>query len=342
MQHNSKTKKDNIERHLDMKTTMTMKLGITLAGVLALTITSAHADTFGSGGNAFTIDFVNIGNAGNANDAGAGGGIYSTPYGGVSYDYRMGVVEVSQDWITKATNLGMTNVTAGAWTGSQPAAFMTWYEAAAFVNWLNTSTGHQAAYQLNGANTALTLWTSGQAWQAGGENLYRHKDAYYFLPSENEWYKAAFHKNDGVTANYWDYATGSNSIPDGIDFSGDTAFDAVFNQGFNQGAPNAVTNVGLASAYGTFGQGGNVWEWQESALDGINDSSPEERLTRGGSWGVTENHLRSTRRLAMEPFDEFDIIGLRVASVVPEPTSALLLLGSGAMLLLRRRRSAAR
>jgi hypothetical protein len=44
----------------------------------------------------------------------------------------------------------------------------------------------------------------------------------------------------------------------------------------------------------------------------------------------------------MEPFDEFDIIGLRVASVVPEPTSALLLLGSGAMLLLRRRRSAAR
>ncbi len=169
-----------------MKPTTTSKLGITLAGVLALIVTSAHADTFGSGGNTFTIDFVDIGNAGNANDAGAGGGSSSSPYGGVSYTYRMGVTEVPQDWITKATALGMTNVTAGGFTGNKPATNMTWHEAAAFVNFLNTSTGHQAAYQLDGTNTALTLWTSGQAWQAGGQNLYRHKDAYYFLPSENE------------------------------------------------------------------------------------------------------------------------------------------------------------
>ena len=75
----------------------------------------ARADNFGSGSNAFTIDFVNIGNAGNGNDLGAGGGSYSSPYGHVAYTYRMGVTEVAQDWITKATNLGMTNVTAGAW-----------------------------------------------------------------------------------------------------------------------------------------------------------------------------------------------------------------------------------
>jgi hypothetical protein len=326
-----------------MQTQFSKRILTASAAVLcAFTVTSAHADSFGSGLNQFTIDFVNIGNAGNTDDAGAGGGIYSSPYGGVSYGYRMGTYEISQDAITKATAGGLASVVAGAWGASQPAANMTWFEAAAFVNWLNDQrTPGLKAYNLTGV-TSLTPWASVDAWQAGGENLYRHKDAYYFLPSEDEWYKAAYHKNDGVTANYWDYATGSNSIPDGIDFSWDTAFDAVFNQGFNQGAPNAVTNVGLASAYGTFGQGGNVWEWQESALDGINDSSPEERLTRGGSWGVTENHLRSTRRLAMEPFDEFDIIGLRVASVVPEPTSALLLLGSGAMLLLRRRRSAAR
>ncbi len=138
-----------------------MYLGTTLAGVLALLVTSAHADTFGSGGNAFTIDFVNIGNAGNGDDLGAGGGIYFTPYGGVGYDYRMGVTEVPQDWITKATNLGLTNVTAGAWGASQPAANMTWYEAAAFVNFLNVSTRHQAAYNLNGTATAMTLWTAG-------------------------------------------------------------------------------------------------------------------------------------------------------------------------------------
>ena len=105
---------------------------------------------------------------------------------------------------------------------------MTWYETAAFVNWLNISTGHHAAYQINTQMNSQILWSSGDAWQAGGENRYRHKDAYYFLPNDDEWYKAAYHKNDGVTANYWDYATGSNNIPDGIDFTGDTAFVAVF------------------------------------------------------------------------------------------------------------------
>ena len=131
-------------------------------------VPSAPADVFGSGGNAFTLEFVNIGNAGNANDAGAGGGSYSTPYGEVPYAYRMGTNEISQDAITKATASGLLNVTAGAWAGSQPAAHMTWFEAAAFVNYLNTSTGRPAAYQLDLGNTTLTLWSSGQAWQAGG------------------------------------------------------------------------------------------------------------------------------------------------------------------------------
>ena len=169
-----------------MKTLTTSKLGITLAGVLALIVASVHADTFGSGGNAFTIDFVNIGNAGNGDDLGAGGGIYSSPYGGVGYDYRMGVTEVPQDWITKATNLGLTNVTAGAWAGNQPAANMTWYEAAAFVNFLNVSTGHQAAYNLNG--TAMTLWAAADAWDydpgAGVDLNFFPAQRCVLLPSE--------------------------------------------------------------------------------------------------------------------------------------------------------------
>ena len=43
---------------------------------------SAQADTFGTSGNEFTIDFVDIGNAGNAAD--------TTTYGAVPYEYRMG------------------------------------------------------------------------------------------------------------------------------------------------------------------------------------------------------------------------------------------------------------
>ena len=306
-------------------------------GVLALLTVSVHADPFGSGGNAFTIDFVTVGNAGNGNDAGAGGGIYSSPYGGVSYTFQMGVTEVSQDWITKATNLGMTNVTAGTWTGSQPAASMTWYEAAGFVNWLNTSKGYQAAYQLNGTNTALTLWSSVDAWQPGGENLYRHKDAYYFLPSEDEWYKAAYHQNDGVTANYWDYATGSNTIPTAV-ASGTGAGTAVYN---GQPGPVDVNNDGGLSPYGTRGQNGNVFEWQESAFDGLNNFSSENRAILGGSWTNTENNLRASNRNVSTPTTSVGTVGFRVASV-PEPSSTMLILSASLLALARRRRHAAR
>lgn len=120
---------------------------ILAAGILLTIALHAKADTFGSGANIFTINFVNIGNAGNADDAGAGGGIFFSPYGGVPYAYRMGTNEISRDVITKwaATGLGR-NLGVGPWTGSQPVATISWYDAAAFVNFLNTNTGHPAAY----------------------------------------------------------------------------------------------------------------------------------------------------------------------------------------------------
>jgi len=88
----------------------------------------ARADTFGSGSNTFTIDFVNIYNAGNAKDDGAGGGIYSSQAGRVPYNYRIGTNEIAQEALTKASLNGLTtNVRAGAWTGNRPAANMSWY-----------------------------------------------------------------------------------------------------------------------------------------------------------------------------------------------------------------------
>ncbi len=304
--------------------------------LLALLPATVHADTFGSGANAFTIDFVTIGNAGNADDAGAGGGLYSSPYGGVPYVYKMGVTEVSELMISKARASGLTIGRGGPWTGNGPASDMTWYEAAAFVNWLNTSTGHQAAYQLNGSSRPLTLWSSGQAWQLGGENLYRHKDAYYFLPSEDEWYKAAYHQNDGVTANYWDYATGSNTIPTPV-ASGTGAGTAVYN-GFLP-SPADVNNAGGLSAYGTRGQNGNVFEYLESAFDGINNSGSESFTSRGGSFDSPEVTLRPAFRGPDAGINSFNAMGFRVASVVPEPSSTVLLLSAGLLPLLRRRRA---
>jgi len=227
---------------------------VSFAAVLfaALTLNiepAAQADLFGTSGNEFTIDFVSIGNAGNAAD--------TTSYGRVPYENRVGKYEITQDAITKATASGMSNVTAGAWTGNKPAASINWYEAAAFVNWLNTSTGKTAAYNLTFSGSwSMNLWSSADAWQLGGENLYRNKDAFYFLPSENEWYKSAYYNAAGT--NYFLYPTASNTAPTFV-ASGTNAGSAVYND--SAVAPALVASAGGLSPYSTMGQGGNVWEW---------------------------------------------------------------------------------
>ena len=303
-----------------------------LFAAVTLTIQpSAQADTFGTSGNEFTIDFVDIGNAGNAPD--------TTTYGAVPYQYRTGKYEISQLQITKATQIGMANVSAGAWTESQPAANITWYEAAAFVNFLNTNSGKTAAYNLTfTTNWSMAVWSSEQAWTAGGTNLYRNKDAFYFLPSENEWYKAAYYNPAG--SNYFTYPTASSSVPTSV-ASGTNAGTAVYYvSGPGYTNPAAVTFAGGLSPYGTMGQGGNVYDWTESAYDGSNSSSSENRAMRGGAWFNPFNNLRTFGRYSVAPAGEIDSIGFRVASV-PEPSTYALLLMAGAGWLLWKRRKAA-
>ena len=288
---------------------------------------SAQADTFGTSGNEFTIDFVNISNAGNIAD--------STTYGAVPYEYRASTYEITQDAITKATASGMANVTAGAWTGNQPAATISWYEAAAFVNFLNTSSGKTAAYNLTYSGSwSMALWSSDQAWTTGGTNRYRNKDAYYFLPSENEWYKAAYYNAAGT--NYFLYPTASSTAPTAV-ASGTNAGTAVYDSAATN--PAIVDIVGGLSPYGTMGQGGNVFEWNESAFDGSNSSSSEGRAIRGGGWSDAEGELRSSARNFGVPSSESFNVGFRVASV-PEPsTYVLVLMGAGALYLWKRRKS---
>jgi len=321
-----------------MKTRTLIPVVAVLSAALALAISSpAQASTitdpgviieFGSGTNTFDINFVNIGNAGNAAD--------TTGYGAVPYEYRMSVYEISQDAIDKATASGMANVTAGPWTGNQPAADINWYEAAAFVNWLNTSTGRQAAYDLtwDGSAWSMTLWSSADAWQLGGENLYRHKDAFYFLPSDNEWYKAAYYNPGG--SNYFLYPTASSDSPTAV-ASGTSAGSAVYDG--VAAVPAIVDSAGGLSPYGTMGQGGNVWEWSESAIGGSNDSASQSRAVRGGSWGDDEGALLSSSLFGYDPTGDSLVIGFRVASV-PEPSTYALLLmtGAGALWWVRRRR----
>jgi hypothetical protein len=151
-----------------------LALGSITATILVAFIGSmnnAKADTFGTGANQFNIDFRTIGNPGNAADPSS-----SWPgYGSVGYTYRIGTYAISQNQIDAATASGLQNVAAGAWSGDRPAANMSWYESAAFVNWLNTSKGFQSAYNLtwSGSAWSMALWTASDPGY-DANNLYRN------------------------------------------------------------------------------------------------------------------------------------------------------------------------
>ena len=85
---------------------------------------------------------------------------------------------------------------------------------------------------------------------------------------------------------------------------------------YNQSSPADITNAGGLSAYGTMAQGGNVYEWMETAADGVNNVATENRDYRGGRWtdGSTSDQ-NSSKRLESDPSnDNVTLTGFRVAS----------------------------
>ena len=300
--------------------------------LLAVSYQSASAtsllETFGSGDNAFSMEFVTIGSPGNAADTTGS----PNSAGSVAYTYNLGIYEVSRVQITKA-NLGIMMAEMGSYGGNganRPATGVTWYDAAKYVNWLNTSTGGTAAYKFDGSGT-FQLWSAGDAGY-NANNQFRNSLAKYVIASSNEWYKGAYGNRDGTWNNY---ATGSDSLPTAVS-SGAAANTAVYG---GRSGPADITSAGGLSPWGTMGQGGNVWEWNETAYDGINNTAGETRELRGGAWSSNSGLLdASNRYFDFDPSFQDDGFGFRVASV-PEPsTLSLLAIGLGGLAILRRRK----
>jgi formylglycine-generating enzyme required for sulfatase activity len=307
---------------------------------------------------AVNISTVPVDNPGNAAD--------DTGFGSVAYSYQIGKYEVTNaqyveflngvdptganalalynSSMTSNANGGIT-FTSGAASGSKyrtksgrddnPVAYVSWYDALRFANWLHNGTG--SGDTENGAYTLV----GGTPTPTNANSITRSAGAKWWLPSEDEWYKAAYHKNDGATGNYWDYPTSTDAEPfsdqppgsgaptqsnaanfyrndgaangynDGYAVTGSTSFSS---------AQNYLTNVGAytvsASPYGTFDQGGNVWEWTEAILG-------SSRGVRGASWSSVSGatSMIASARAATNPTgEEFIALGFRVASQPPPLT----------------------
>jgi hypothetical protein len=242
--------------------------------------------------------------------------------------------------------------------------FVNWYSALRFCNWLHFGkpAGAQGATTTEGggAPDPGAYFLTGPTSIGAGTDPVRGTDglntgARFFLPTENQWYKAAYFDPNRFGANspgYWLFSTRSSTLPTGV--NGLTSIGGAYGSeltgyppsncanfdyddgnstnGFNDGLAVTgsstfettkaySTDVGFynqsTSAYGTFDQGGNVWELTETA-----DVTAGNGVIRGGSWesyfdtgapGVFE--LASNYRgVATRSFDAMRYkIGFRVA-----------------------------
>jgi formylglycine-generating enzyme required for sulfatase activity len=336
---------------------------------LALAAT-AQADVFSLGGGQISLQFVPVGNLGNGGElSGSSAGGYGTDRicGAVSYSYSIGTFEVTAGQYTsflnavaKTDTYGLYNQSMDRTTDSygcniirsgasgsysysiasdwanRPVNFVSWGDAARFANWVtngqktgaqDSTTTEDGSYALNGANTDALLMA-----------VTRRADARFVIPTEDEWYKAAYHKNDGVTDHYWDFAAGISAVPSHILTSPDPGNNANFYDsdfGATIGSPYYRTTVGAFdrsdSPYGTFDQGGNVSEWTEAIL------GTSFRQKRGGSFLDTYSPMDAADRgYKTTPTYEESTNGFRLVEL-PEPAT-LSLMALGGLVALRRSR----
>ena len=164
----------------------------------------------------------------------------------------------------------------------------------------------------------------------------RKPDAKYWIPTENEWYKAAYHKNDGVTGNYWDYPTGSNSVPSNDLIDPDPGNNANFNTERLHDWQSVLQDGGGRRSRTRTAPTGRSTRAAMSG-NGTRTVDGSSRGLRGGDWYDDSSGLQAARSSGTPTYEYHDL-GFRVASV-PEPGSiTLLLCGAIAGLLWWKRR----
>jgi formylglycine-generating enzyme len=328
----------------------------------ALITPVARANVFNMASGLTSVQFVTVGNPGNAPDTRYNG----ISVGSVDHVYQIGTYEITAGQYTEFLNAVAKDDPNGLYTSqmgdpanyqsanikrfgaspnftysvasdwaNRPVDYVSFWDAARFCNWLHNG-------QPNAAEGPGTT-ESGAYHDVGNQTLFgRSPGARYFIPTEDEWYKAAYHdKSAGLAASYFDYPAGSNAVP--INTLPDTGNHANYydfynmgNSNYSIGGPYLRTNVGefenSPSPYGTFDQGGNVFEWDEAIFPG------SSRGIRGGAFDIFSPTLKASDRDYGTVTNQDPGLGFRIAAAIPEPsTAALLVIGCVVALVARRR-----
>ena len=256
-----------------------------------------------------------VGDPGNANAP-------NTSIGSVPYDYNIGTYDVTNNQYVAFLNAkadvavqyglynsGMSDPTYGgiSYNGSQysvapgagnhPVNYVTYYDAIRFANWMNNGQGtgstETGAYSLLGGTPVPSNFST----------FGRNATATIFLPSDSEWYKAAYYAGGG---SYYQFPGSSNieTMP---------AFPtATPNSGNLEYIIGNLTDVGAytgtTSPYGAFDMAGNVEQWVETEGNTI-------RALQGSTFEQTANSRLSDS--GESPTDEVSAIGFRLASISP-------------------------
>lgn len=324
---------------------------------LALTLLAAALFDIPSA-QAVTVNTVDVGNPGNAPDVHG-----ADDYGSVAYKYRIATTEVTNAQYVEFLNgvdptganahglyssLMTSNPVGGivfngggadgfkfdvkAGRDNNPVLLVSWYDAIRFANWLHNDQGNGDT-----EDGAYTL-PDGEENPNNGISITRNPGAKWFLPTQDEWYKAAYHRNDGVTGNYWDYPTSTDLVPysdqppgsdaflqsdtanfyrnDDVANSYDDGYAVTGSPSFDFLNQNYLTDVGAyalsTSPYGTFDQGGNVFEWNETVI------LESFRGNRGGSWSSDgAAFLHAAISNYGNPANNYLNVGFRVATFFP-------------------------
>ncbi|MDH3583571.1 MAG: formylglycine-generating enzyme family protein [Phycisphaerae bacterium] len=250
---------------------------------------------------------VTVDHPGNSPDA--------SGYGAVAYAYRIGKFEVTNTeycaflnattktrgdtlydprmageygGITRSGSPGNYAYAVKSGMGDKPVNYVMWETALRYANWLTNGRGdgdtETGSYRFEGGRPQLP----NHAELAAGPGVK------WVLPTENEWYKAAYYdpqKPGG--AGYWRYATRSDEVPQ---------------VNINSNIPMDVGKFD-ASAHGSHGQNGNLWEWNETR-------NGNKVGLRGGSFFLNDNetYLRSSTRYEVDSA-KWPNYGFRVAAL---------------------------